>query len=453
MMRMECLSRRYRLVLAAVAAALPLCLLTGCGGGDDADGRTVITIPATGGPRMEKMYAEMIPAFEKAHPDIKVKQMNIPGSYYVKLQIMIAAGSAPDLAPVMTMRLPMFLHRNAFLPLDQFMADDNEFRARRSDMYDKSFAGFDRDGKLYGMPYSMNLYALYYNKTMFDDYNRTAAAGEKIKYPSGEWDLEKFVEVAKKLTRDTTGDGRVNQYGTQLTGTAFYVICPLLRRFGTELFNEDKTKCNLGGPEAIRAFEWFFNLPHKWHVAPSPAGPDARSEGTVAGGPQEMFLAGRVAMWEAESEWRFEFDRRIKSFEWDVAEPPHGKRRAAGYECFGIAITRSSKHPKAAWKYISFLTSPEGQKILLKHNIGVPILKSLCNSPLFLDPNVAPKNKEVFLKTFAYGKDIPSLRNFQEVEGAINDELELGLIGKKSAAEVGRAAARAADKLLAENLE
>ena len=102
---------------------------------------------------------------------------------------------------------------------------------------------------------------------------------------------------------------------------------------------------------------------------------------------------------------------------------------------------------------ISFLTSPEGQTILLKHNIGIPILKSMCQGPLFLDPTAPPKHKEIFLKTFEYGKDIPSLRNFQEAETAMGDELQLGFIGEKPASEVCPAAARAADKLLAENKE
>jgi len=452
-MRTETSWRKCLCLLAASVLVLVVCLVTGCGSKEeDAGGRTIITLPTTGGDRMEKMYAEMIPAFEKAHPDVKVKRMDVPGSYYIKLQIMIAAGSAPDLAPMMTMRLPMFLYRNAFLPLNDLMQADNEFQARKSDIYEKTWSGFEKDGKLYGLAYSQNLYAVYYNKTIFDTYNKTAPEGEKVEYPNSTWDLDKFVEVAKKLTLDTDGDGRIDQYGTISSGTPFYVTCPILRRFGLELFNPEKTKCNLDRPEAIEAMQWYFDLPLKYHVAPSPVGPDARSVGAVAGGPQEMFMAGRVAMWEAESEWRFEFNKKIKSFEWDIGEPPHGRFKAAGFECFGMSITASSKHPKEAWKFIGFLTSPEGQKILLKHEIGIPVLKSLCQSPeYFLNPKDLPAHKEVYLKTLEYGEDIPSLRNFQEVESAISDQLDWARIGKKPTEECCKAAAREADKLLEEN--
>lgn len=439
------------LYLAGCAVCVTAALWAGCGGDSEPDdGRTVITLPLTG-PRNVTMYGELIAAFEQANPDIHVRTLEIPGSYYTKLQIMVAAGSAPDLAPMMTMRLPMFLHRGAFLALDDLAADDAEFQRRLADIYPKTFSGFRRNGKLYGMPYSQNLYALYYNRTMFDEYNRTAPAGGKVEYPSGEWDLDRYVEVAKVLTRDTDGDGRIDQYGTIQPGIAFHVICPVLRRFGVRIFNDDLTKCNLDRPEAIEAMQWYFDLANRHHVAPSAAGPDARSEGTVAGGPSEMFMAGKVAMWEAESEWRFELSRRIKTFEWDVAEPPHGREKAAGFECFGICITRSSRHPEEAWRFVSFLTSPRAQKILLENHVGIPILRSLCESPLFLTPNEPPAHDEVFLKTQVYGEDIPSLRNFQEVGDAIVQELELGLIGKKSAAEVCPAAARESDKLLREN--
>jgi len=444
---------RMLLSLEVLAICMLPVLPAGCGRSTEPDdGRIVLTLPVSGGDRLETMYTELIAAFEKLHPDIHVKILQFPGSYWTKLQIMIAAGDCPDLLPMMTMRLPMYLHRGAFLPLDDLMKEDRDFQERlRTDIHPKVFSGFRRDGKLYGMPYSQNLYALYYNKTIFDKYNGTAPAEQKIGYPSGEWDLDTFVDAARKLTCDTNGDGRIDQYGTILPGLAFHVICPVLRRFGVELFSEDLTKCNLDRPEAIEAMQWYFDLANKWRVAPSPIGPDARSEGAILGGPADMFMAGKVAMWEAESEWRFELGRRIKTFEWDVAEPPHGRFRAAGFECFGICIGRDSRHPEAAWKFISFLTSPEGQKILLAHNVGIPILRSLCESPLFLDPNVPPAHKEVFLKTLEYGEDIPSLRNFQEVGEALVAELELAVIGKKSTADACRDATAQVDKLLKEN--
>ena len=70
------------------------------------DGRTVITISTPGGSREDKVYGELIAEFEKANPDLKIQRVVLPSrTIYVKLQVMIAGGCAPDLIQIMTMRL------------------------------------------------------------------------------------------------------------------------------------------------------------------------------------------------------------------------------------------------------------------------------------------------------------------------------------------------------------
>ena len=58
----------------------------------------MISLAAVGGAREEKMYDEMVSAFERANPDIRVKRMDVPSrSFFTKLQVMVAGGMAPDL--------------------------------------------------------------------------------------------------------------------------------------------------------------------------------------------------------------------------------------------------------------------------------------------------------------------------------------------------------------------
>lgn len=443
---------------AVVAVLVTLLAVAGCGK-ESGDQRTVISLAAVGGEREEKMYDEMVSAFERVNPDLRVKRMDVPNrSFFTKLQVMVAGGMAPDLIPMMTMRLPMFVHRHAFRALDDLMAGDEQFAELKRDIYPKSMEGFALDGKTYGLAYSQNLYGLYYNKTIFDEFNRTCPPGERISYPSADWDLAKFVEVARKLTRDTDGDGRADQFGTATGPAVFYIIAPVLRRFGTNIFDDQKRVCVLDRPEAIAALDWYFGLGLRERVAPSPVGPDTRLTGGLIGGSEELFMSGRVAMWEGETEWRFEFKRRIAGFEWDVAEPPHGPApgnvQTAGYECFGMCMSATSKHPKEAWRFLRFLISPEGQKILTRHQIGVPVLKSMCYSKeYFLNDADPPRNKEAFLRTMEYGQDLPSLRNYQEVWEAVVEELDWARIGARPTDEACRRATARANQLLKEDRE
>jgi multiple sugar transport system substrate-binding protein len=438
--------------------AVGFCLLApaGCSKNDTEDGKTVVTMATSGGDRQEKMFDELIKVFEKDNPDIKIKRLDIPQTaLYIKLQVMIAGKCAPDLIPMMSMRVPMFMHRYALLPLDGLMQQDPQFMdLYKNDFWPGSFQGLQLNGNTYVIPWLQNPYALYYNKNIFDDYNK-AHADDQISYPDANWDLDKFVEVAKKLTQ---GEGADKIYGTNITGTYFYVLCPILRRFGVELFNPEGTRCNLNDPRAIAAMEWYFGLALKDGVAPDPrAGSGARG-GSTAGGPEDPFKAGKIAMWEAEGEWRFDFTEEIGDrFVWDVAEPPrgldkYGAVRTSGYECFGMSISSTCEHPKEAWRFISYLVSPVGQEIMTRHHVGVPVLKSLCNSKdCFLNPADKPPSKEIYLRTAGYGKDIPSLRNFQEVESAVIEELDQARFGAKDVASACRAAARTANKLLAED--
>lgn len=50
---------------------------------------------------------------------------------------------------------------------------------------------------------------MYYNKDLFDD--------AQIPYPDKDWTLDDYFDAIQKLTKDTDGDGVVDQWGTTST--------------------------------------------------------------------------------------------------------------------------------------------------------------------------------------------------------------------------------------------
>src|SRR5438876_10365431 len=89
------LSSRLRLLLALLA------LTAGCARTAAAPPRTEIRYCFFGGFADWKTWQAIAGAFEQGHPDIHVQLLYWPGSNYeAKLQLTLAAGTAPDVTDV-----------------------------------------------------------------------------------------------------------------------------------------------------------------------------------------------------------------------------------------------------------------------------------------------------------------------------------------------------------------
>ena len=97
---------------------------------------------------------------------------------------------------------PDYQSRDVLLDLKPFIDRDGYDLTQ---LADQGVADFTTAGGQYGLPRDLNVIALYYNKAMFD------AAG--VAYPDDTWDWAKLVDAAKKLTKDTDGDGTMDQWG------------------------------------------------------------------------------------------------------------------------------------------------------------------------------------------------------------------------------------------------
>ena len=87
-------------LLAGISA---LSMLAGCGSkqtqsaADGSQETVTIRFAGWGEPEEKELYAnQIIPAFEKEHPDIKVKYEHIPADFTGKMNVALASGTAPD---------------------------------------------------------------------------------------------------------------------------------------------------------------------------------------------------------------------------------------------------------------------------------------------------------------------------------------------------------------------
>ena len=368
--------------------------------------------------------------FYKTHPNIRVEVESVPWlRMFDKLLISTAGGRTPDVSRISSTYFVPCAAKNLLEDLGPYIENDPEFDI--SDFYAPAVEGWGKyNGKLYAIPGDVDIYAMYYNKTMFDRYH--------IPYPDATWNWDTFLGVARKLSKDLNGDGKLDQWGCVPDQTWQTYVW----QNGGDVLNKDNTRCILDSRAAYEGLQWMCDLRTKHHVAPSAA--DAADIGS-----QKMFTNGQIGMYMSGS-WAagIVFPKEITTFEYDCAPMPKGKQRASfiGGACWGIL--RGSKHKEEAWELIKFMSSPSMQKHFAEKKQIIPSRRSVAESGAYLYLNAPPKNKQAFIDAIAYGRPLPRVECSPEMNFIIGSEIAPATLGKATAEEVCKIAARRANDLL-----
>ena len=413
-------------LVRTVSPALSLMLLlavtlgTGCAPRDNATTAGKIKLTVALGTQLDEIRAfkQILADFNQAHPDVVVQPIFIGGNYYDKVKVMLAGNRPTDLM-WMGQGFAMFATRGAFLPLDDLYGHINP-----DDYYAEVLDWYRFDGKLQGFPFGVDLGFIAYNKDLFDD--------ARVPYPTENWTVDEFLDMAKKLTQDTDGDGRIDQYG--------YMGSLDQGTFGDSILNKDQTRCTLDTPESARLLQLNVDLRLKYNVSPP-----RENELNSMGGAEVPFLMGRIAMWQAYT-WNLPMLRRkIDSFDWDIAFMPIGTQRAHWASSSGFAVSRTTKHPREAVELLKVLASPEmafrmgGTSLPVKRD-AAERMASQWQGP--------PQHYPYLLEMTRYMHPTPRIPNLYEILDIQYRNTDFAHLGKKTPEECLREAAREINAIL-----
>ncbi len=310
-------------------------------------------------------------------------------------------------------RYAAFARRGQLAALDSYLARSKLIR--RSDFYQEALAPFLWEDKLVCLPQNVSSLVVYYNKWLFDQ--------AKIPYPSADWSWDEFLQAAKALTREFKG---IDQFGLG-TQASMPRVAPFIWQNGGQLVDRPQfpTRLTIMTEQGLEAIQWFVDLRLKHKVMPDAVAEKAESS-------ESRFQNGRLGMY-LNSRARVPAFRRIRGFEWDVAPLPHHRQRATILHSDGFCMAERSTNKYAAWAFIEFAMSAEGQTILAATGRTVPSLKAVANSPVFLEPNAPPKNSRVFLDVIPTIRAVPVTETWVDVEETFGKELERAMNGQASA--------------------
>lgn len=374
-----------KLLMISTATILGLSLFTGCSpnkndGEDSSNTGDQVTIKFAMWDNIDEEN-DFIKAFEDKNPDVKIDLMVIPSdNYSEKLNSMIAGKSAPDVILAWECDINRFAKNGAIENLESYLSkssiDTNDFIPAVNDLTNIT-------GGSYGLPWCYASEILYYNKDMFDK------AG--VEYPNNTWTWEDFREAAKKLTiRD--GDN-VTQWGAttiDIPGVWYSQI----GQTGDDVVDSEGNI--VLGDGAKKALEFEYQLINEDKVIPEPSG--------ATGNSVDLFTAGKAAMTRSGS-WFIGSYKEIKDFKWDIAVLPKGDVQYASLHTGFFTISSDSKYKDAAWRFIEYCMSEEGQEMISKSTSNPSAIKSFTEKGAYRNGGEnGPTNWDAIDETAEFGK-------------------------------------------------
>ncbi|MBQ3972105.1 MAG: extracellular solute-binding protein [Selenomonadaceae bacterium] len=148
---------------------------------------------------------EAVEEFQKEHPGIRVEYVSgIKKEDYAEwLAEQVMGGREPDVFFVLSDDFNLYASMGALMELSSFMEEDRDFQTEN---YYKAALDY---GKYEDQPYALPCAGV--PTLMF--VNKSLLAREGIPMPGDDWTWKDFLGICRRVTRDTDGDGVLDQFG------------------------------------------------------------------------------------------------------------------------------------------------------------------------------------------------------------------------------------------------
>ena len=381
----------------------------------------------------EEGRAALLSAFNAASDDIEVVHEPTFGSDETNQKFLtaVSGGIVPDLLANSADFIPGYAEIDALTDLGPYLEASKDLK--ESSFPAGVLAQCMYEGKVWGIPVYADTMVLYYNKDLM------AAAALDPEKPPRDWPSLREAAIAM-TKRDASGKLDVAGCLVDSWG-APRIFVPMLYAWGGKMFNDDLTKAAFNSSEGKELLGLIVDLIHKDKV--TEIGWGGEFEDSV----NEPFIAAKAAMMfdvpaatRRIIRWRPEFQN------WGIAGLPGGpKGFAQNASACALMIPKGAKHKDEAWRVIEYWMQPKVMVRWSKDIFRPPsTLAALGDEALISDPRIAPVSEAL-----KYAVDIPRSTKWGEIFNALNAEVELALIGEKTAAQALDDAAAAVDHILA----
>ena len=345
-------------------------------------------------------FKAMIEAFEKAE-NAKVKVVDIAADQYEdKVTTMLSAGDTTDVLAIKNVgSYANYASKGQLLDLSESVK-----KIDTDENYKGNLEGYEFENKYYGLPFRKDIYVLFYNKKLFDDYEKLAA----------------------QLT--TKKDGQ-NVYGTYHHTWYAIMMCTAANQTGNTL-----TKGDYSFTEDY--FNRWLEMQDKGYAL------DYSSIKTTNITYASQFETEKTAMMPMGSFYLGKLLNAAKEgkteVEWGIAtmpqEDPAEVKTYGG--ATGFSVNKASKNQKLAKKFVEFCSGEEGAKAVA--SIGMtPAYQSEEVMKVLFDLEGMPQDEESkkALQPEFNGWEMLPNKNVAEIDEIIKEEYDLMMVGDSSVKE------------------
>jgi sn-glycerol 3-phosphate transport system substrate-binding protein len=346
----------------------------------------------------------MVDEYNRTNPGVQVKP-DFQGFFedaQVKMLTAAVSKSLPDLAQVPFEFLQVYVQNGLIEPMNEEIPDE-----LKRDVQDKMWQLVSRDGDLYGVPFCVFTDVFYYNGDAFEK------AGLDPESPPDTWD--EMIEIGKRLTSDTDGDGILDNYALTFYTKGMYGLAPVLWANGGSFFTGDG-RIDLTSPEMKKTMAMVHDLFFR-HQIMSRTWTDWENA--------QAFLTGHLAMgWFISA--GIPYGEQNLPWTLRIAHMPriNGNRHALLSGTALVNFARKKKQRRAVNDFMSWLVGREND-IQFYEKIGfVPLRKSSLNSLQLKAFAKANPNYRIPLEALEYAQPLPNHPEFFKINQEISDMLE-----------------------------
>lgn len=406
-----------------------LTLTTGCSSkttsqaSTSSNGVTTISLGLWGTSDEIKREQDLVNSFMKENPKIKVKLVYKDwDSYWTWLTAQAAAKDLPDVFKMDPAYLPQYANLGAMKDLTSLIKQNNIDLSN----YSKSVLdSLQSNGQQVAMPRDANTIVFAYNKDMLKK------AG--IPDPPEQLTWTQVLEMAKKLTIDANGNNadspnfdpkHIKQWGISVDAASQSdsVLEPELYSNGATLV-DGSHNLSLNTPQAMQVLNFFKDLTVKYHVnVPS-------SEMKSVGNDPTLTLATKRVAMSFTGSWNMQ-DLKNAGINFGITLPPSFNETKTVIQPTGYAMSSFTQNQDAAWKLLSWISGPEGQKVMASKGQALPANKQAIDA--FKNSSTGNSyNTQVFFDAAKYAIPDPYFMNKDKLWWEyLPQKLELPLNGQ-----------------------
>lgn len=345
---------------------------------------------------------QLVPEFEKLHPEIKIKIQSIPwGAAHEKLLTAVAGNTMPDVCQLGNTWIPEFQAIGSIYNLQSFIEKSTEIEEKQ--FFEGVWKTNVIDDKVYGIPWYVDTRVFFYRKDVLNGIGYSTAP-----QTWGEW-----LEISRKIVTRAGSDSKKYACYFSLIANDGYVPVMLIMANGGRFLKDNNQYAAFDDPATREALNFYLAF-FKENLASR-----SMTEFTnlYQGFAQQDFSMMVHGPWVAN-----ELRKRHTELDnlWATAPMPMKKSRASLAGGASLVIFKNTKNPDAAWKWIEFLSMKETQVEFFRMTSDLPARLSAWEEPELINDEVA----STFYQQLQAVEPTPQIAEWEQIYVKLQEHLE-----------------------------